>query len=292
MSELGLDDAVIRLANDNARKLEDLLDADVILYSGIIVPSFVRAFRNFLEGVQGRSKRKGRRLAIVLKTGGGSVETVERYVDIARHLYDDISFVVPDAAMSAGTVWCMSGDRIYMDYSSCLGPIDPQVPAPGTQEFIPAQGYLEKVKELSEKSELTEADVVMLRGIDLARLSLYEQARELSLDLLKGWLVRYKFKDWKKHSDGERTVTKAEKEERAEEIARTLSDNSVWHSHGRAIDVERLQILRLKVEDYSRKQGLRQCIRGYHDVLVVYGQRMGRLLTLHHHSINMEDSGT
>ena len=290
MSELGPDDAVIGVANDRATKLEELLDADVILYSGVIAPPFVRAFRNFLEGVRGRSKRKGKRLAIVLRTGGGSVETVERYVDIARHLYNDISFVVPDAAMSAGTVWCMSGDRVYMDYSSCLGPIDPQVPAPGTQEFIPAQGYLEKVRELSEKPELTEADVVMLRGIDLARLSLYEQARELSLDLLQHWLVRYKFKDWKKHSGSGNAVTPQEKSERANEIARILSDNSVWHSHGRAINIERLQILRLKVEDYSGEQELRQCIRTYHDFLVLHGQRMGRLLTLHHHSISIEDS--
>ena len=27
--------------------------------------------------------------------------------------------------MSAGTIWCMSADKIFMDYSSSLGPIDP-----------------------------------------------------------------------------------------------------------------------------------------------------------------------
>ena len=40
---------------------------------------------------------------------------------------DVVAFVsAPDRAMSAGTIFALSADRIMMDYFSCLGPIDPQ----------------------------------------------------------------------------------------------------------------------------------------------------------------------
>jgi hypothetical protein len=45
-------------------------------------------------------------------------------------------------------------------------------------------------------------------------LRFYEQARDLSIALLKKWLVQYKFKDWLTHRTNNpgATVTSAEKE--------------------------------------------------------------------------------
>ena len=99
------------------------------------------------------------RLVVFLNTPGGSAETVEKMVSVIRFHYEEVYFVVPDYAMSAGTILCMSGDKIYMDYSSSLGPIDPQVY--NGKNWVPALGYLDKVEELIEKSannELTEAE--------------------------------------------------------------------------------------------------------------------------------------
>ncbi len=188
-----------------------------------------RLFRNFIEEVSTKSKRRDSAISIVLRTPGGSAETVDRYVSVVRKHYKSVNFVVPEVAMSAGTIFCMSGNKIYMDYSSCLGPIDPQVLMPDGSGYVAALGYLDKVKEITDKPKLTSADVVFLRGLDLAKLALYEQARDLSIDLLKKWLVQYKFKDWIKHrttNPGAR-VTKAEKEARAEEIASALSNHKL-----------------------------------------------------------------
>ena len=121
-------------------------------------------------------------------------------VEIIRCHYSEVFFVVPDAALSAGTIFCMSGDRIYTEYSSSLGPIDPQV-WNGTT-WVPALGYLDKVEALLDKaakSTLSKAEFLILQGQDLALLSRYEQARDLTVTLLKKWLVEYKFKDWPQH---------------------------------------------------------------------------------------------
>ena len=185
--------------NKNARQLEDELSADVVFYNGRIDPSYFRNFRDFIEKVQAESQRKDKTIALFLRTGGGSAETAERMVNILRKHYEHVHFVVPDVAMSTGTILCMAGDKIYMDYSSSLGPIDPQIPAPDTGEYVPALGYLDKVKEITDKGTLAPADVILLKSLDLAKLALFEQARDLSKDLLEDWLVRYKFKDWVTH---------------------------------------------------------------------------------------------
>lgn len=204
-------------------------------------------------------------------------------VSVIRFHYKEVYFVVPDYAMSAGTILCMSGDKIYMDYSSSLGPIDPQVY--NGKNWVPALGYLDKVEELIQKSrnrELTEAEFMILQKIDLAELRSYEMARSLTINLLKEWLVKYKFKDWNKHNSNGEPVLLAEKEQRAEEIANKLSNNSIWHSHGRSIGVDTLRsFLKLKIEDYSRNDDLRDLIRNYNDLICEYILRAGGKAFVH-----------
>ena len=181
----------------------------------------------------------------------------------------------------------MSGDKIYMDYSSSLGPIDPQIPAPDTGEYVPALGYLDKVKEITEKGDLQPADVVLLKSLDLAKLALFEQARDLSRDLLKKWLVEYKFRNWNQHrtTNPGQPVTREQKERRAEEIAVALGDHKRWRSHGRSLDPIKLRDLRIEIDDYSDDDPLRKLIREYNDPLTGFIDRMEFPFFLHNHRV-------
>lgn len=207
-------------------------------------------------------------------------------VEIMRHYYKEVFFVVPDAAMSAGTIWCMSGDKIYMDYSSSLGPIDPQV---SNQEgkLVPALGYIDKVDEFITKSknnELSSAEYMLLKTLDLASLRRYEQARDLSISLLKQWLVSFKFKDWLTHrTTGPGTsVTQEQKAKKAEQIAMKLSDNKLWYSHGRMIGIHTIKKeLKLDIEDYSNDENLRYTLRAYNGLLAEYLDKERCLFMFH-----------
>ena len=260
------DETIKETLNLRLRALERYFEADVIFYYGEIHPALEKAFRDFIEQLKKDKEFNWDRLVVLLNTPGGSAETVEKMVSVIRFHYKEVYFVVPDYAMSAGTILCMSGDKIYMDYSSSLGPIDPQVY--NGKNWVPALGYLDKVEELIQKSrnrELTEAEFMILQKIDLAELRSYEMARSLTINLLKEWLVKYKFKDWNKHNSNGEPVLLAEKEQRAEEIANKLSNNSIWHSHGRSIGVDTLRsFLKLKIEDYSRNDDLRDLIRNWY----------------------------
>src|SRR5947209_2574014 len=91
-------------------ELERKFQADVVFYFGDIEASSLREFRDLIEYLKAEIDEAPKdRLVIFLNTGGGSAEIVEKMVDIIRHNYREVFFVVPDFAMSAGTIFCMSG---------------------------------------------------------------------------------------------------------------------------------------------------------------------------------------
>ncbi|MEM9243604.1 MAG: ATP-dependent Clp protease proteolytic subunit, partial [Pseudomonadota bacterium] len=278
--------------NEEEQAIAERLNSEVIYYYGVISTYGRQILRNTIEEVISKNNKK-KALSIILTTPGGIVEEAEKIVEIIRHHFKQIYFIVPNMAMSAGTILCMSGNKIYMDYASSLGPIDPQVLGKDGK-FLPALGYLDKVSELIEKSRdntITPAEYTMLQQQDLAKLRLYEQARELSETLLREWLVKYKFSDWTTHSEKsqkkERGVTNREKKERAEEIAKLLSDNKKWHSHGRMISKDKLESeLKLKIEDLNSNKQLSSHVRLYNDTLTDYLQKQNVNFYVHNRHIN------
>jgi hypothetical protein len=267
-------------------KIETELDSPAIFYCGAIAPGAEMRFRDCIEKLK-ESDSRNESLCIILNTPGGSAETVEKMVEISRHHYRNIVFIVPDYAMSAGTIFCMSGNKIIMDYTASLGPIDPQVN--NGKEWVPAMGYLDKVNEMIEKSAagtLSNAEFAMLQGLDLATLSRYEQARNLTITLLKKLLVEYKFANWVTHESTPgkigTPVTLQEKNERAVEIAAKLGDNKLWHSHGRHIGINTLRgILRLKIDNLLDQPDLRKAIKEYNELACEYIRREKYPLFLH-----------
>lgn len=248
--------------------LENYLKSDVLVYYGPIVNGSDSEIKDIIENLSNKKDT----LYVILTTGGGVLLPVQRIVKVFRHYYKEVNFIVPNYAFSAGTILCMSGNKIYMNYFSCLGPIDPQVEN-RDKKLVPALGYLDKINELLEKAKnntLTQAEFLILKDFDLAELKQYEQAKELAISLLKKWLTQYKFKDWVQHSNGN-AVTQAEKEQRAVEIAEKLSDNKKWNTHGYPIDIEILtNELKLKIEDFSKDSNLNLFIKKYNDCLEEY----------------------
>ena len=238
--------------------LENTLNGDLLYYNGNIFAGLENIIKNVIEDLQEKDKErklKWETLFFVLTTPGGDVGTVERIVNIIRHHYEIVNFIIPDMAMSAGTVLALSGDDIYMSYASSLGPIDPQI-CNAKNEWVPIKGYLNKVEEMLNKAknnELTDVEFALFRELDLARLSQYEQICKLTTDLLTKWLVTYKFKNWNTHNSSKKPVTNAEKGRIAKKIAEKLGNDSIWLTHGRFINIQRLQNeLGLKILDYSK----------------------------------------
>lgn len=279
------DQAIKDILDQRLLRLIELFDGEVIFFYGAIHEAVIKFFRDQLE--QLKASQSHSRLVMFLNTMGGSAETVEKLVEIIRHHYAEVFFVVPDFALSAGTIFSMSGNRIYMDYSSSLGPIDPQVY--NGQRYVPALGYLDQVEKLIEKSiagTISGVEYSMLQNLDLAELNQYEQQRNLTVTLLKKWLVEYKFQDWLVHRSSPekvgKPVTQQDKQDRAEEIARKLGDNRLWHSHNRFIGMHTLiRELKLEITDFGQDTDLCPAIRDYNDSIVQHIARTQLQFALH-----------
>jgi len=179
----------------------------------------------------------------------------------------------------------MSGDAIWMDYYSVLGPIDPQVPSQDDGRLIPALGYLIKYEELLAKANAGQAggaELEILLSFNQGELYSYEQARALSVALLEEWLVRYKFRDWKTTERHGRPVTRAMKKARAREIAAKLNDVKRWNSHGIGINMQVLKRdMKLKIDDFGKNKKLNADVRDYHKLLLAYLGRLGQMSVVH-----------
>lgn len=266
-------------ATDRLTEIEEMLDADGLT---IISPMAFGLEHRVKVAVEARELPR-RSLVAILDTAGGIVEVVERIVRVLRHHYAEVKFVIPDRAMSAGTVLAMSGDHILMDYHSCLGPIDPQIEL--DDRLVPALSYLSQYESLIEKSRsetLSTAELVLLQKLDLAELHRFGLARDLSINLLTRWLTSYKFKDWVTTETRGRTVTRDMKEERAAWIARQLNDQERWLTHGRGIDMQTLQgELKLKIDDIGSNPELREAVWNYFWFLTDHMSRNGIVSFVH-----------
>ena len=67
-----------------------------------------------------------RNLHVMLSTPGGDGETAIRLIRQAQSRCKELTVVVPDEAKSAGTLFVLGADHIYMGPTSDLGPVDPQ----------------------------------------------------------------------------------------------------------------------------------------------------------------------
>ena len=263
--------------------LESLFRSDVIALKSGLVVGVDGVIRDVVE--EKHAKSKAHALTVVLTTGGGYIEVVQRIVETLRHHYDQVVFVVPDYALSAGTVLAMSGDAIYMDYYSRLGPIDPQVETTSGRR-VPALGYLVQWERLLQKANngtLTLAEMqLMIEGFDQAELYQYEQARDLSIELLKEWLMKYKFKNWIVTETRQKKVTPRMRQQRAEQIARELNRTDRWHSHGYGISMDILhRDLKLRIDDYGADATLSDGIKQYYRLFEDYMAKRDHEAALH-----------
>jgi len=269
--------------DSHATVLESLA-GDLLSFIGPIEGGADDLIRDGVEfRCDGRRARKPK-LAVILETPGGYIEVAQRIAHTMRSHYRQVDFIIPNYAMSAGTVLALSGDNIYMDYYSTLGPIDPQIKQHG--RFLPALGYLEQYDRLIEKSrqgELTTAELAyLIEHFDPAELYSYEQQRELSVTLLKEWLAKYKFKSWAVTKSKKKKVTRAMKEARAQQVAEKLNNTALWHSHGHGISLHVLKTrVGLLIEDFGRNDALNQAIRTYYKLLKDYMNKLGINGVLH-----------
>ena len=205
----------------------------------LIYPLDKTMFADLLDSV-GTSES----IDVLLQSPGGYADATEQLVNMLRERFQSVNFYVPHTAKSAATMMVCSGDSLFMDHRSELGPIDPQMRIPkagGVFINVPAQAYLDgfdQVRQLMDKEgKLSAAYVPILNQVDVAILQMCLNAIEHSKILVKTWLENYMF------------AGQPDAEQRAITTANKLSDHRDFLSHGRPLGIRRAQELGLIVGD-------------------------------------------
>ncbi|MFR2451573.1 MAG: SDH family Clp fold serine proteinase, partial [Clostridia bacterium] len=106
----------------------------------------------FMNAIKGMDCSKG--LDLILHTPGGDPSAAEGIVKYLRLKFqNDIRVIVPQMAMSAGTMIACSAREIIMGKASCLGPIDPQF------NGIPAYNIISEFEEAKSDLDLNPQNI-------------------------------------------------------------------------------------------------------------------------------------
>ncbi len=116
----------------------------------------------FMTAIHNLKRSQG--LDLILHTPGGSISATQSLVNYLRMMFgDDIRAIVPQIAMSAGTMVACSCKSILMGKESNLGPIDPQLAG------VPAYAVIEEFNRACQEITLPSGE------IDKAKLAIWQQ---------------------------------------------------------------------------------------------------------------------
>lgn len=207
---------------------------------------------------------------VMVVTPGGAGQQVSQFVNCLRARFNNmVDFILPYMCMSAGTLWVLSGDKIWMDSRAYIGPIDPQVRLPDGR-FISAQSLLvllqairKQGEEFLEKGISPPWDLIrLIDNIDARQVGDAITQSDYAIKMATEFLEKYKFKSWTVHSSTGAPVTDMEKHNRAQEIAELFCSHDYWKSHAHGITRAVAQNpLRLKIDEPESVPGLEKAVR-------------------------------
>jgi len=190
-----------------------------------------------------------RNLDFYIETPGGSGEAAEEIAGFLHDHFETVRFVISGEAKSAGTILALSGHDILMTKSGSLGPIDAQVRI--GRSIVSAYDYMdwinEKRTEALKKGTINPIDATIVAQISPGEVKLVDHAKNFALDLVKGWLPKYKFGSWVTTETRGIPVTETMKNDAALRVATKLVNHADWRTHGRSIKSKDLEEIGLRV---------------------------------------------
>jgi ATP-dependent protease ClpP protease subunit len=190
-------------------------------------------------------------LDLILHTPGGETAATESLVDYLRSMFGtNIRAIVPQLAMSGGTMIACACKEILMGKQSSLGPVDPHFGG------IPAHGVVEEFerakREISKDASSIPVWQPIIAKYNPSFIGECEKAIAWSDEMTKEWLRTGMFASEK--SPG-RKINK---------ILRELGDHALTKSHARHLSIERCREMGLRVSELEGSDELQDAVLSLH----------------------------
>lgn len=208
----------------------------------------------FMTVIHGLDRTKG--LDLILHTPGGETAATESLVVYLRTMFDDnIRAIVPELAMSAGTMIACACKEILMGKHSSLGPIDPQFAG------LAAHGVVEEFNRAHAEIQRDQSRAFVWQPI-IAKytptlIGECEKAIQWSNEMAKEWLITGMLK-----ADSDRKA-------KAERIVKELGDHALTKSHARHLSPSRCKAMGLEVRMLEDDQRLQDAVLSVHHACIL-----------------------
>jgi len=196
-------------------------------------------------------------LDLLLHTPGGEIAAMESLVDYLHSMFgDNIRAIIPQLALSAGTMIACACQNIIMGKHSSLGSIDPQF------QGLPAHAIIEEFEKAYQEIKADQHKAAVWNPI-LSRYSpsLVGECRkaiEWTNEMVKTWLSEGMFKN----------VDQDKKNSLIHNIIEELGNHAVSKSHARHLSAQKCHDIGLKVEFMEEDQKLQDAILSVHHATI------------------------
>lgn len=207
----------------------------------------------FMTVIHELDRSKG--LDLVLHTPGGETAATESLVDYLRSMFGtDIRAIVPQLAMSAGTMIACACKEVVMGRHSSLGPIDPQYFG------MPAHGVIEEFKRAFAEIQADQMKMAVWQPIiakyNPTLIGECEKAIQWSNEMTKEWLISGML-------SGDPSS-----DEKADAILRELGDHALTKSHARHLSAKKCSEIGLTVRLLEDHHSLQEAVLSVHHACI------------------------
>lgn len=192
-------------------------------------------------------------LDLILHTPGGDVAATESLVDYLHSLYNgNIRAIVPQLAMSGGTLIALSCKSIVMGRHSSIGPVDPQI------NGWPAQGIIEEFYRAADEIKADPSRIPIWAPIINkywpTLITSAEHAVDWSDQLLRTFLTNCMLKN----------DSATSRKKKIKKIADLLGKQASSKSHSRHINPTNAASLGIVIEQLEADQTLQDLVTTLH----------------------------
>lgn len=213
--------------------------------------------------------RPRKAIDVLLHTTGGDPDAAYRIAQVLRDFAEEVTFLVPEFAWSAGTLLALSGNSVVLGAHARLGPIDvtldssrgPGIELSSLEYFRRWAGECQHemlhahdcgVSHAQPANVASDLLVQLTKEVGAIRIGELRRWSELSGHYARRLLIDYMFKG------------KADAEDHADHVVQQLLKE--YPSHGFTLDFHMCQELGLSVEEAD--EGLSDALRGVTDALL------------------------
>lgn len=206
---------------------------------------------------------RSRGLDLLLHTPGGGIAATESIVDYLRMMFDgDVRAIVPQLALSAGTMIALSSKEIVMGKHSSLGPIDPQVGG------LPAHGIVEEFNRAANEIAKDPSKIALWQPViakyNPTLVGECEKAIKWGSSMVKGWLMSGMLQPEATDDPVAANEHLVEATRKADIILTELADHAMTLSHDRHISAATARSIGLNVRMLEDDSTLQEAVLTLH----------------------------